>query len=283
MASLSERSTLFWILAFAVLFRALLVPLNRPRLSTDVYRYVWDGCVQGAGINPYLYPPADPHLSFLRDSDICPDINRKEYARTIYPPAAQLFFWLVTRVRGSVTGMKAAMAAADCGMVLILLALLAQAGLPRKRVLAYAWHPLPVWEFAGAGHVDALMLLLTVGAFAALCGPRPALAGGTLAAALYLPYAAQAGSKVLGFLPQYTHEERLTGGDRFYLLRLADASASLVAGQSVRIPPLAFLALALLAYATLVIAFESARKRRSVVARDGRTDPRRRDSPPPVR
>jgi alpha-1,6-mannosyltransferase len=286
-SSRERRHTLLCILAFAGLYRAALAPLNPPRLSTDVYRYVWDGRVQGAGINPYLYPPADPKLGFLRDRDIYPNINRKEYARTIYPPTAQLFFWLVTRLRASILGMKAAMAAVDFGTVLLLVALLSYAGLPRKRVLVYAWHPLPIWEFAGAGHVDALMLLLTVASFAAFCGRRPALAGGILAAAaltkflpfallpalfrrgrwkwglvvpvaavgLYLPYASQAGSKVLGFLPQYTHEEGLAEGDRFYLLRLANVGASMIAGRSVRFPPMAFLVVAFLAYVALVVPF----------------------------
>jgi len=34
-------------------------------VSTDMFRYVWDGRVQGAGINPYLYVPADAAQHFL--------------------------------------------------------------------------------------------------------------------------------------------------------------------------------------------------------------------------
>ena len=41
----------------------------RPILSSDVYRYVWDGRVEAAGINPYRYVPADPQLAPLRDPD----------------------------------------------------------------------------------------------------------------------------------------------------------------------------------------------------------------------
>src|SRR5690349_22651751 len=46
----TNRYAMVLILAFAALYRALLVPLDPPRLSTDVYRYVWDGKVEGAGI-----------------------------------------------------------------------------------------------------------------------------------------------------------------------------------------------------------------------------------------
>jgi hypothetical protein len=52
------------------LFRLILVPLDPPRLSTDIYRYIWDGHVQGAGVNPYLYLPVDPRLAGLRDDSI---------------------------------------------------------------------------------------------------------------------------------------------------------------------------------------------------------------------
>lgn len=278
-----SRHAMFLILAFAALYRALLVPLDPPRLSTDVYRYVWDGKVEGAGINPYLYTPADPKLAFLRDAKIYPNINRKEYAHTIYPPVAQLFFWFVTRVSPSVWGMKAAMATIDMGTILLLAHLLARSGLPPARALAYAWHPLPIWEFAGTGHVDALMIFLTLAAFTALTAGRTGCAGVTLAAAaltkflpfalmpaflrrrdvrflaamlatvllMYGPYAAEAGARVLGFLPQYAHEEGYVGGERFFILRLAEAGASAVTGQPMHIPIAVFEVGSMLAYLAL--------------------------------
>ena len=38
-----------------------------PRLSNDLYRYIWDGRVQAAGIDPYQYVPAAQQLAGLRD------------------------------------------------------------------------------------------------------------------------------------------------------------------------------------------------------------------------
>src|ERR1700693_2214587 len=76
------------ILAVAVLARV--VALFAPdTLSTDIYRYVWGGRVQAAGINTYRYVPVDPALAFLRDQNIYPHVNRAEYAPTVYPPVAQ--------------------------------------------------------------------------------------------------------------------------------------------------------------------------------------------------
>ena len=81
----SLPSNAIWIvLAVAVAMRA--IALAAPNvLSTDIYRYVWDGRVQLAGINPYRYIPAAPELAFLRDNVVYPYINRADYARTIYP------------------------------------------------------------------------------------------------------------------------------------------------------------------------------------------------------
>jgi len=74
------------ILIVAAAMRLLLLP-GVP-ISTDIFRYIWDGRVQGAGINPYLFIPADATLSGLRDAAIFPYINRAQAAPTIYPPAA---------------------------------------------------------------------------------------------------------------------------------------------------------------------------------------------------
>ena len=67
------RGVLAMILAVAALARIAAL-VSSPYLSTDIYRYVWDGRVQAAGINPYLYIPTDPHLEPLRDEQIFPEL-----------------------------------------------------------------------------------------------------------------------------------------------------------------------------------------------------------------
>ena len=105
-----NRYTFAIILAFAIAFR-LVTLFPHPYLSTDVYRYAWDGVVQHAHISPYRYVPGDPALKFLRapNQDLFDHINRRDYARTIYPPVAEMIFYLVTFIRPTVTFMKAAM------------------------------------------------------------------------------------------------------------------------------------------------------------------------------
>ena len=248
------RSTLLIILIGGALFRLILVPLDPPRLSTDIYRYIWDGRLQGAGSNPYLYLPVDPRLAGLRDDSIYPHINRKEYAHTIYPPVAQIFYFVVTRVTQSIPGFKGVLVLVDLVTVGLVAATLRAVGQPAERVIVYAWHPLPIFEFGGSGHIDSLMICFIALALFARANHKFGIAGFALGAATlvkfipvillpaiykrwdkklpiaftitlvvcYLPYVLSAGAGVLGFLPQYAKEEGLQSGERYYLLVLID-------------------------------------------------------------
>jgi alpha-1,6-mannosyltransferase len=222
------------ILGFAVLFRALM--LTTPMyLSSDIYRYLWDGRVQWAGYNPYRYPPAAVELEALRDPRVHPHINRPG-AVTAYPPGAQWLFALAARLApGSIPGWRLVLLATDIGSLWVLLRLLPRVGAPRIAVLAYAWSPLVVFEGVQAGHVDlALILLVLLAVLARLDGSAvragmllgiavlikvypallvaawwrrhdwrfPAAVGATVALG-YLPYAATLGVGALGFLPEY--------------------------------------------------------------------------------
>jgi alpha-1,6-mannosyltransferase len=251
-----NRWTLAIILTSAVVCR-LICLFSPPFLSTDIFRYIWDGWVQAAHINPYRYIPADTHLAFLRDLEIYPNINRRDYAHTVYPPGSQMLFLLITRVGGSVRWMKAGMVGLEMLTLWVLVKLLTAVGLRREQVLIYAWHPLLLWEVASSGHVDAAALPLLALALLFYVRHKPDATGVALAAAtlvklypivlfpaLYrrsdwrkgdwkLPawlaaivaggYAcyASVGPHVLGFLPEYAKEEGLESGSRYFLLTLA--------------------------------------------------------------
>ena len=245
-----SRRALIAVLAVAALMR-LAVLLAPPYLSDDINRYVWDGRVEGAGINPYRYVPADPHLAALRDQTIFPNINRSDYAPTIYPPVAEYVFFLGTRFGESLTAMKATLLAFELAGVLLLLRLLRDSRLPPGRILIYAWHPLTLWEFAGSGHVDAAVVTFVVLALWARRREAAWLSGSALAAAAlvkffpavlfpalyrrwdwkmplaaavtvivaYLPFIG-AGRALLGFLPGYLQEEGLQSGAGLFLWNL---------------------------------------------------------------
>ncbi|HTH96902.1 MAG TPA: hypothetical protein VL574_05750, partial [Stellaceae bacterium] len=99
-AAMGRRKLLLLVMGTATLMRLVLLPA--PPLSTDIYRYIWDGRVQAAGINPYRYIPDDPALTALRDKTIWPSINRAATAHTIYPPAAQVVFLAASRIAETV-------------------------------------------------------------------------------------------------------------------------------------------------------------------------------------
>jgi alpha-1,6-mannosyltransferase len=160
--------TLVLIVFFGAMSRAILVP-QRPYLSSDVYRYVWDGQVQKAGVNPYRYVPEASELTWLRDEKIYPNIPPEDRHWTSpYPPVAQLVFLGVARVRPmSVTAVKAAMASFDIVSALILMLVLARSGLDPARAIVFAWNPLVIFESAHSGHLEAVYLLfLAVGLLA---------------------------------------------------------------------------------------------------------------------
>jgi hypothetical protein len=120
--------------------------------------------------------------------------------------------------------------------------------------VVYAWHPLPIWEFAGNGHIDAAAICLIAMALLAASWRRPAFACAALAGAVlvkflpavllpalwhrqagrklgwggpvafvvvivaaYLCYAS-AGRHVLGFLPGYASEEGVAREARLFPL-----------------------------------------------------------------
>ncbi|MDQ3066376.1 MAG: glycosyltransferase 87 family protein [Actinomycetota bacterium] len=247
------RSAFAIVLVVAVVAR-LALAVQPPELSDDIYRYVWDGRVQAAGINPYRHAPESPALAQLRDVEIYENVNRR-FAPTIYPPAAQALFRGTYAVYAdSVVWTKVVFVGVDALAILLLGLLLHRSGRPPERALLYAWHPLALIEVGHSGHVDVAAVTLLLGTLLLLGRKRVVAAGVVLAAAVlvkfyalavlpallagsrraaiklvtalvaaaglaYLPFI-EVGTRVLGYLPGYLEEEGFDSGARFYALRL---------------------------------------------------------------
>lgn len=151
-------SSLISIFCFAILFRISLL-WTQPSLSDDIYRYIWDGRVQNAGINPYRYAPADEFLSGLRDENYV-HINHKDIS-TIYPPFSQWIFHLAALGPAIIT-QKTLFVFFDVMTVMALIALLKKKNMPVERVILYAWNPLVVVEIAGSGHFDSIGIFFLI-------------------------------------------------------------------------------------------------------------------------
>lgn len=273
-----NRLTFPLILAVAIVCR--IVPLfAEPYLSSDIYRYVWDGIVQHAHISPYRYVPGDAHLAFLRapHQDIFDNINRRDYARTIYPPAAQLLFYLVTLISPTVIFMKTVMVFFEGVTMYALVTLLKELGLRREQSLLYAWCPLLIWEIAGSGHLDSAAMAFIALALLARYRRQPIATGiflaiavllklyplvlfpalyrrgdwkmpATLASIIALGYAAYSsvGLLVFGYLGGYAKEEGMETGARYFLLVLAQQFPGLR-----NLPTAAFFIFAALVFAAI--------------------------------
>jgi len=226
----------------------------RPWTTDDHLRYAWDGRVQAAGIDPYRYVPGAPELAGLRDRWLFPDgvtprLNHPG-VRTIYPPVAQAWFWLVEVVSGGRgEGRQLQVAAAVVAVVVsvaVVVVLRRTVG-HAHRVVWWAWCPTVVLEAGGNAHVDVVAALLVVVSLGLLSARRWVGAGVVLGlavatkfvpvlvavgvpprrwirvglaavaavATVYLPHVLVLGADVTGFLGGYLDEEST---DRYAVL-----------------------------------------------------------------
>lgn len=149
------------ILLGALMLRAMLLPLP-PGLSRDSWRYLWDARVTLHGFSPYVYAPVDKVLRPLLDNVLFPN-SRFRTAPTIYPPGAQGIFLLsYVLAPANLFFLKGIFLIFDMVTCIALVVLLGRKGLDERRVILYAWCPLPIVEFAIQGHVDVITLTFTI-------------------------------------------------------------------------------------------------------------------------
>jgi len=161
----------FWI-GVAILLRFSLL-FGLPNLSDDLYRFIWDGRLLHNGINPFDHLPNYYLQQATLPEGINPalynQLNSPEYY-TIYPPLAQLSFYLATwlfpnSILGSAIVMKLFLFTFECGNIWLLLRLLPRFGIAARNALIYALNPLLILEITGNLHFEGAMvffLLLSI-------------------------------------------------------------------------------------------------------------------------
>lgn len=159
-----ETSVSFWVFG-SVLFRILLV-FSVPNLSDDFYRFIWDGRLWASGLHPFAEVPSYyiTNNTFVDgiNSELFQKLNSPDYF-TIYPPVAQLIFWLSVKlspqsIYGSVLVMKGIVLMAETGSIVVIKKLLNKYNLPRTRILLYALNPLVILELTGNIHLEAVLI-----------------------------------------------------------------------------------------------------------------------------
>ena len=161
-------SALLVIVLGALFFRLCLLP-HEPALSSDVYRYQWEGRVERLHINPYTVYPAMPALSALEDRRHPIEAGRT--VSTLYPPLSEWSFsWVST-----VAGYKMVYTGFDLAALGVLAALLVVSKQPLHRLLTYAWNPCVLISFAMCGHHDSLAIFTLLAALLFIILRKPAL------------------------------------------------------------------------------------------------------------
>jgi hypothetical protein len=168
------------VLGVALALRVLLLGSSLG-LSDDHWRYVWEGGLVLEGKSPYAWAPDAPELAAEREAwgEVYGRMNNTAVSAA-YPPVTQAAAAGLTALAGGPTeadgaawAMRLGFGLADLAVLAALALLLERRGLPRGRVLVWAWSPLVAWEFAGAGHFDSLGIALLLLGLLLLERPRP--------------------------------------------------------------------------------------------------------------
>ena len=167
-----------------------------PILEIDVYRYIWDGNVSAAGVNPYEFSPKEvleanetspPNLKRLSElSKSTPALGK--ILKTVhfgqlpspYPPVSQAVFAtsaLLTPAGAAAEThlliMRLLIVLFDLGTLWALILILRHLRKPVGWAIAYGWCPLVLKEFANSGHLDAITVFFTAVAAYALIRSGP--------------------------------------------------------------------------------------------------------------
>ena len=156
---------LSFFIGIGILLRVLLLP-SIPLLSDDVYRFLWDGHLLAAGINPFAELPrhyADTGFSIAGlTPDLFQRLNSPDYY-TVYPPVAQWVNRLAVtifpeNIRGGAAVIRSVIVLCEVGNIYLILRLLRRFDLSSRVVLLYALNPLVIVELTGNLHFEAVLI-----------------------------------------------------------------------------------------------------------------------------
>lgn len=144
--------------------------------SNDAERYLWDGAVVLAGLDPYAIAPADPQAAALRATWATPP-EHAAYS-TLYPPGALTMFALsaLAGPAGGIWLWKAIAGAAGIATLLVTDRVLQRLKL-RRHLPLVALSPILVLETGIGAHLDIFVALSIAVATLAFIAKRPVCVG----------------------------------------------------------------------------------------------------------
>ena len=152
-------------------FRAVFI-LSIPNLSQDFYRFIWDGRMLLAGLNPYLYTPEQ----FITSGNFPVAQAEALYAGmgplngshfTNYPPINQFCFFIAglfagKSILGSAMVMRLLIIAADFGTLHFGKKLLKKLDLPAYNIFWFILNPFIIIELTGNLHFEGVMIFFLI-------------------------------------------------------------------------------------------------------------------------
>lgn len=150
----------------------LLLMFSEPVLEDDYQRYLWDGGVVAAGLDPYTTSPADvlagraPILMRRLADEAYPIVERINHPelRTIYPPGAEAAFAAAHLISPwSLMAWRGILLLSEVVSFFLILQLLLQFGRAAPFAALYWWNPLVMKEVMNSAHMEGVLvpLLLT--------------------------------------------------------------------------------------------------------------------------
>ena len=153
----------------AILLRFIAL-FSIPALSDDYFRFIWDGQMSLAHVNPFQFTP----LEYIRSHQVSPyllhlynGMNSQEY-QTVYPPVLQYIFAFSAYVGnktdwGSILLMKSIIVICEVGSMRLLYLLLTKYGLDTRNSLWYYLNPLIIIELTGNVHFESVLIFFFLG------------------------------------------------------------------------------------------------------------------------
>jgi alpha-1,6-mannosyltransferase len=165
-----STSKQFWFVVIAV---RLCFFASLPMISTDVFRFLWDGELLHLGINPYDYTPDalfdHPKMQseyFKSLLDKMGWLSRDNHS--CYPFMKQIIFWISTvfsdNLYINIFVMRILLLLADLGVIIFIQKLLVIFKKPAINSYLYAFNPLILVEFMGGMHFEGVLLFFLLAA-----------------------------------------------------------------------------------------------------------------------
>ena len=184
-----------WMLLTGLICRVILLG-GTPVLSTDYYRFLWDGAVLAHGQNPWRFSPqavldhtqvgVPPVLTAMAQShrQVMLHINHAKLA-TIYPPVSELAMALAAGISPfSATALRGVYLLFDCATAAIIGLMLRRLHRPMSWLLIYWWNPVLINAFYNEAHMDVITLAFVALFALMLIMERPKSAAAALGLAI---------------------------------------------------------------------------------------------------